>query len=51
MHQTLGHSPLMIIDSRIGAGSPPTIDLREFPSLNEAARRDAPSKPTQESSR
>ncbi|SUW65597.1 FtsH protease regulator HflK [Buttiauxella agrestis] len=51
LHQTLGHSPLMIIDSRIGAGSPPTIDLREFPSLNEAARRDAPSKPTQESSR
>lgn len=51
LHQTLGLSPLMIIDSRIGAGSPPTIDLREFPSLNEAARRDAPSKPTQESSR
>ena len=51
LHQTLGHSPLLIIDSRIGAGSPPTIDLRDFPSLNEAARRDAPSKPTQESSR
>ncbi|AYN27826.1 protease modulator HflK [Buttiauxella sp. 3AFRM03] len=51
LHQTLGHSPLLIIDQRIGAGSPPTIDLREFPSLNDAARRDAPSKPTQESSR
>ena len=51
LHQTLGHSPLLIIDSRIGASSPPTIDLREFPSLNDAARRDAPSKPTQESSR
>lgn len=51
LRQTLGHSPLLIIDSRIGAGSPPTIDLRDFPSLNEAARRDAPSKPTQESSR
>jgi regulator of protease activity HflC (stomatin/prohibitin superfamily) len=46
LRQTLGHSPLLIIDHRIGAGSPPTIDLREFPSLN-----DAPSKPTQESSR
>jgi regulator of protease activity HflC (stomatin/prohibitin superfamily) len=51
LRQTLGHSPLLIIDHRIGAGSPPTIDLREFPSLNDAARRDAPSKPTQESSR
>ncbi|WP_245164512.1 protease modulator HflK [Buttiauxella brennerae] len=51
LRQTLGHSPLLIIDHRIGAGSPPTIDLREFPSLNEAARRNAPSKPTQESSR
>ncbi|MEZ2575695.1 protease modulator HflK [Buttiauxella ferragutiae] len=51
LHQTLGHSPLLIIDQRIGAGSPPTIDLREFPSLNDAARRDVPSKPTQESSR
>ncbi|WMY73922.1 protease modulator HflK [Buttiauxella selenatireducens] len=51
LHQTLGHSPLLIIDHRIGAGSPPTIDLRDFPSLNEVARRDAPSKPTQESSR
>ncbi|WBM70207.1 protease modulator HflK [Buttiauxella sp. WJP83] len=51
LHQTLGHSPLLIIDHRIGAGSPPTIDLREFPSLNEAARRDASAKPTQESSR
>lgn len=51
LRQTLGHSPLLIIDHRIGTNSPPTIDLREFPSLNEAARRDAPSKPTQESSR
>lgn len=51
LHQTLGHRPLLIIDHRIGAGSPPTIDLREFPSLNDAARRDAPSKPTQEPSR
>jgi regulator of protease activity HflC (stomatin/prohibitin superfamily) len=51
LRQTLGHNPLLIIDHRIGAGSPPTIDLREFPSLNDAARRDAPSKPTQESSR
>lgn len=51
LHQTLGHSPLLIIDHRIGAGSPPTIDLREFPSLNDATRRDAPSKPTKEPSR
>jgi len=51
LRQTLGHSPLLIIDSRIGAGTPPTIDLRDFPSLNDAARRDAPAKPTQEPSR
>ncbi|MEW7313351.1 protease modulator HflK [Buttiauxella gaviniae] len=46
LHQTLSHTPLLIIDHRIGANTPPTIDLREFPSLNEA-----PAKPTQESSR
>lgn len=51
LRQTLGHSPLLIIDSRIGAGASPTIDLREFPSLNAAARRDVPAKPTQEPSR
>ncbi|WP_039030042.1 protease modulator HflK [Leclercia adecarboxylata] len=51
LRQTLGHSPLLIIDSRIGAGTPPTIDLRDFPTLNDAARRDAPAKPTQEPSR
>ena len=51
LHQTLGKSPLLIIDHRIGATSQPTIDLREFPSLSQAARNDAPSKPTQESSR
>ena len=51
LHQTLSHTPLLIIDHRIGANTPPTIDLREFPSLNEAARREAPAKPTQESSR
>lgn len=51
LRQTLGHSPLLIIDSRIGAGTPPTIDLRDVPSFNDAVRRDAPAKPTQEPSR
>ncbi|WP_254065294.1 protease modulator HflK [Cedecea sp. FDAARGOS_727] len=48
---TLSGRPLLVIDQRIGAGSSPTLDLREFPSLNDAARRDAPVKPAQEPSR
>lgn len=47
----LSGRPLLVIDQRIGAGSPPTLDLRDFPTSTDAARRDAPAKPAQELSR
>ncbi|VEB96095.1 FtsH protease regulator HflK [Cedecea lapagei] len=47
----LSGRPVLIIDQRIGAGSPPTLDLRDFPTSTDAARRDAPAKPAQEPSR
>ncbi|MRS92265.1 protease modulator HflK [Enterobacteriaceae bacterium RIT714] len=51
LQQTLAGRPLLIIDHHIGVGSPPTLDLREFPSLNAAAQHDTPVKPAQEPSR
>lgn len=51
LQQALSGRPLLVIDQRIGAGSPPTLDLRDFPTSTDAARRDAPAKPAQELSR